>query len=84
MYGKATTSPTSPNNNAQKALVGRSLSISSDVELTHTFRERYPGTEDISRKLWDDLRKGISREGEDGKEEIQIEFPLAISLAKRA
>ena len=27
-------SPTSPDNNAQKALVGRSLSISSDVELT--------------------------------------------------
>ena len=50
----------------------------------HTFRERYPGTEDISRKLWDDLRKGMSREGEDGKEEVQIEFPLAILLAKRA
>ena len=49
----------------------------------HTFLERYPGTEDISRKLWDDLRKGMSREGEDGKEEVRIEFPLAISLAKR-
>ena len=45
----------------------------------HTFRERYPGTEDISRKVWDDLR----REWEDGKEEVQIEFHLAVPLAKR-
>ena len=25
--------------------------------------ERYPGTDDISEKLWDDLRKGMSRGG---------------------
>ena len=50
----------------------------------HTFRERYPGTEDIGRMLWDDLRKGMEGEWENGKEEVQIEFPLAILLAKRA
>ena len=43
----------------------------------HTFWDRYPGTEDISRELWDDLRKGMERGGEDGKGEIEIEFPLA-------
>ena len=37
-----------------------------------------------SRKLWDDLRKGMLREEEDGKEEVRIESPLAISLAKGA
>ena len=40
----------------------------------YTFWERYPGTEDISTKLWDGLRKGMLREGEDGKEEVQTEF----------
>ena len=44
--------------------------------------ERYPGTDDISEKLWDDLRKGMSREGDNGKEEVHIEFLLAILLAK--
>ena len=33
-------------------------------------------------KVWDDLRKGMSREGKDGKEEVQIEFHLAVLLAK--
>ena len=44
--------------------------------------ERYPGTDDISEKLWDDLRKGMSRGGDNGKEEVHIEFLLAILLAK--
>ena len=35
-------------------------------------------------KVWDDLRKGMSREWEDGKEEVQIKFHLAVLLAKRA
>ena len=50
----------------------------------HTFQERYPETGDISRKLWDDLRKGMEKEGDVGKGEVQIEFPLAILLARRA
>ena len=40
-----------------------------------TLREQYPGTRDISRKLGDDLRMGMGREGEGGKGEIRIEFP---------
>ena len=36
---------------------------------------------DIGRELWNDLRKEIGREG-DGNEEVQIEIPLAILLAK--
>ena len=74
-------SPTSPGNYAQKSLPGQYLQTWSSL---HTFRERYPGTEDISRMLWDDLRKGMEEEWENGKEEVQIEFPLAILLAKRA
>ena len=27
----------------------------------HTFWGRYPGREDISKELWDDLRKGMGR-----------------------
>ena len=34
------------------------------------------------RKLWNDLRKEIEREGDGGEEEVQIEIPLAILLAK--
>ena len=37
---------------------------------------------DIGRKLWNDLRKEIGREGDGSEEEVQIEIPLAILLAK--
>ena len=77
-------SPVSPDNNAQKALVGRSLTISSDVELTAYVPGAISWVRGYNMKVWDDLRKGMSREGEDGKEEGQIEFHLAILLAKRA
>ena len=38
--------------------------------------------QDIGRKLWNDLRKEIRREGDGSEEEVQIEIPLAILLAK--
>ena len=75
-------SPTSPDNNAQKLSWDDLYQYLQTWSSLHTFRERYPGTEDISMKVWDDLRKGMSREGKDGKEEVRIEFHLAVLLAK--
>ena len=28
----------------------------------HTLRKRYPRTRDISRRLWDDLKRGMGKE----------------------
>lgn len=50
----------------------------------HTYREKYPEGGDISRRLWEDLRNGMERVGEGGKHDVQIEFPLAILLVRKA
>ena len=42
----------------------------------------HPPDYNIGRKLWNDLRKEIGREGDGSEEEVQIEIPLAILLAK--
>ena len=55
--GKANTIPTLNPKNTQKAFLRQSFQSS-----LHTLRKRYPRTRDISRRLWDDLRRGMGKE----------------------